>query len=311
MVKSLDIYILSRGNPSILSTCLSSLQASLDKAHIPHATVIVLKNGNDFPTSSTESSFPWVNFVKLPYAVGFSSGNNRLLRSTSASAVLLLNDDTAMAQDCLSILTTQMAAHSEMGCLGANLKNNDGTPQMSGGRALGISSAIQNGLLFMGNMLAIEPIELITTVEWVSGTCMLLRTQAIKNSGGFDEAFDPFYSEDMDLCVRMRRYGWSVGICRDAHVTHLGGTSFTDATQTRYFYIFRGFARFMRKYRSTNALFVFRLIWTLGCIIRLLIGAGITPFLNIQGQKHQRAAFGALQGLWTKKQSCMKYGLDC
>jgi N-acetylglucosaminyl-diphospho-decaprenol L-rhamnosyltransferase len=61
-------------------------------------------------------------------------------------------------------------------------------------------------------------------VEWVSGSCFLIRRTAWEQLGGFDEAYF-MYAEDVDLCWRARRLGWRVGYEPAAVVAHVQGAS--------------------------------------------------------------------------------------
>ncbi|MGH9016310.1 MAG: glycosyltransferase [Acidimicrobiales bacterium] len=63
-----------------------------------------------------------------------------------------------------------------------------------------------------------------TAVDWVSGACFMARGRALKELGGFDEAFF-MYLEDVDLCWRAHRAGWRVAYVPGAEVTHVQGTS--------------------------------------------------------------------------------------
>ena len=46
-------------------------------------------------------------------------------------------------------------------------------------------------------------------VDWVTGCCLLLRGDCLRDLGGLDEEFFLYY-EDVDLCRRARARGWSV-----------------------------------------------------------------------------------------------------
>ena len=56
-------------------------------------------------------------------------------------------------------------------------------------------------------------------VDWVIGACMMLRTMALKQVGFFDESMR-FYCEDIDLCFRLWKAGWSVWYNPQATVVH-------------------------------------------------------------------------------------------
>jgi GT2 family glycosyltransferase len=62
------------------------------------------------------------------------------------------------------------------------------------------------------------------SVDWVSGSCVLVRREAFTEIGGFDERYF-LYWEDADLCRRLRNAGWTVRFRPDAQVLHAGARS--------------------------------------------------------------------------------------
>lgn len=57
------------------------------------------------------------------------------------------------------------------------------------------------------------------TADWVAGMCMLFRSEAYRTIGGFDEGFFLYY-EDVDICARAWKQGFSVKVCPTAAVIH-------------------------------------------------------------------------------------------
>jgi GT2 family glycosyltransferase len=57
-------------------------------------------------------------------------------------------------------------------------------------------------------------------VEWLSGTCLMIRRQCAEQVGPFDEAFRS-YVEDVDYCFRARAAGWRL-VRSDAPAWGLG-----------------------------------------------------------------------------------------
>jgi N-acetylglucosaminyl-diphospho-decaprenol L-rhamnosyltransferase len=66
--------------------------------------------------------------------------------------------------------------------------------------------------------------EATSPVDWVSGACFMARRRALDELGGFDESYF-MYLEDVDLCWRAHRAGWTVAYVPTAVVTHVQGVS--------------------------------------------------------------------------------------
>jgi GT2 family glycosyltransferase len=92
-------------------------------------------------------------------------------------------------------------------------------------------------------------------VDWVTGACMLLRSDAFRAVDGFDPQYF-LYGEEMDLCYRLQRAGWQVWYHPQAvALHHLGGSQSSRIVHTEAL-VHHGVVRFCRKHysRSTGAL---------------------------------------------------------
>jgi GT2 family glycosyltransferase len=89
-------------------------------------------------------------------------------------------------------------------------------------------------------------------VGWLAGCFILFRGDLLKRLGGFDEQFF-YYHEDMDLCNRVWKAGYSVIYTPEATLTHLGGESTSkrfpplgfalDGQVTHYRYFYKHFGK--------------------------------------------------------------------
>jgi hypothetical protein len=88
-------------------------------------------------------------------------------------------------------------------------------------------------------------------VDWLLGACMLIRREALAESGGFDKNYF-FYWEDADLCLRLQKLGWEVRFEPSAEAVHLGGASSSNPLLLVEF--FRSLKRFYRKHFTARQL---------------------------------------------------------
>jgi hypothetical protein len=145
-----------------------------------------------------------------------------------------MNPDCLVAPGFLDPLLDELATHPRAAAVAPRVFNEDGSPQ---GNARG-DPTMMTGLfgrstllsrLFPSARLARRNVRLpqgqaAESVDWVSGSCVIVRREAFDGIGGFDERYF-LYWEDADLCRRLRNAGWSIRFRPDARVVHLGARS--------------------------------------------------------------------------------------
>jgi N-acetylglucosaminyl-diphospho-decaprenol L-rhamnosyltransferase len=85
--------------------------------------------------------------------------------------------------------------------------------------------------------------------EFLMGAVLLLRPEAILQVGDFDERFFMF-SEETDLCYRMREAGWTVEFDPASEFVHVGGASTKPEWGRMYKEQLRGHLLFLAKHGS-------------------------------------------------------------
>ena len=91
------------------------------------------------------------------------------------------------------------------------------------GRSSLLSRLFPSARLARRNVLGADS-RAAVSVDWVSGSCILVRREAFSEIGGFDERYF-LYWEDADLCRRLRNAGWSIRFRPDTRVVHVGARS--------------------------------------------------------------------------------------
>jgi N-acetylglucosaminyl-diphospho-decaprenol L-rhamnosyltransferase len=84
---------------------------------------------------------------------------------------------------------------------------------------------------------------------------MLVRVDALRRFGGFDERFFLYYEDD-DLCLRALQAGYDCLLAPQAQVFHAGGASSTPSWRTDFrknFFFFRSRHLILRKYVGRSA----------------------------------------------------------
>jgi GT2 family glycosyltransferase len=208
-----------------LPGCLDSLAGQDAELEL-----LVVDNG------STDGSLEYlrrkgVPHVSLPENVGFAAAVNLGVARTSATAILVLNADTALEPACVGTLLEALNADPRLGGVQPRilqlesprdvLRSADSARLYSAGQAL-----TRDGRAFERGMGEEQRSELLAGGEvfGVCGAACLLRRELFAELGGYDEAYFAFY-EDVDLNMRARIAGWSFGYVREAVLWHVGNAS--------------------------------------------------------------------------------------
>jgi N-acetylglucosaminyl-diphospho-decaprenol L-rhamnosyltransferase len=165
--------------------------------------------------------------------LGYGSGANRGVACCSGEFVLICNPDLVVEADSLKHLCEALSEDPDLAIVGPRVLELDGTRYPSARRFPSLLEGAGHafaGLVAPGNAYTRRyrmtdlSTERTTRVDWVSGSCMLVRRQAFEELGGFDETYF-MYGEDVDICWRAHRSGWGVAYVPAASVIHTGGVS--------------------------------------------------------------------------------------
>ncbi|MRR15261.1 MAG: glycosyltransferase family 2 protein [Deltaproteobacteria bacterium] len=193
--------------------------------------------------------------------LGFAKACNIGVAAAGESEYLLfLNPDCLMEENALETLLAFMASSPETGMAGPLLLNPDGTEQAGGRRAIptpwrafvrafGLSKLGERyPRLFSDFLLHQQPLpERPMEVEAISGSCMLVRREAIKDIGLLDEGYF-VHCEDLDWCTRFRRGKWKIMFVPDASVIHYKGVCSKGRPLWVEWHKHRGMIRFYQKF---------------------------------------------------------------
>jgi len=199
--------------------CLASLGRN---TYTPHRSVVVNGLGTDGSSEAIQQAFPGTHILSLTDNRGYAGGNNVGLAwalDQGADWVLVLNEDTILAEDCVARLVEVGESQPRIGVVGPTVYHFDEPTviQSAGGR-LGPS---WSALLIANNELDTGQFTDPRPVEWISGCAMLIRRGLLEQIGLFDERFF-IYWEEIDFCVRARQAGWQLLHAPRARLWHKG-----------------------------------------------------------------------------------------
>lgn len=212
----LAIIIVSTNEGKWLKHCLPTVFARAGGASLD--VVVVDNDSTDCTREFVEGEFPQVRLVRSRNR-GFAHGNNRGLETTTARYVLFLNPDTEIVQGTFGGIIAELDRRPDVGLVGVRQLTPDGElfPTIrrfpSATRALGDALRSERWPVqpsWSGErVLDRSAYEREQECDWTSGSFMLARREALQSAGFLDERFF-IYSEEPDLCLRIKRAGWKV-----------------------------------------------------------------------------------------------------
>jgi len=253
MIVDLSIIIVNWNVRDLLRDCLRSIFACAG-SHIAEngalylsdyrAEVWVVDNAStDGSAKMVRAEFPQVNLIASESNLGFSAGNNVALRRCQGRYALLLNPDTRIVGEALTLLLDYAELHPELGVVGPQLRYGDGSLQPSRRRFPTLMTAFLESTILhqwwprnpwaQRYIMADTPDDMTQEVDWVVGACMLVRREAFQQAGLLDESFF-MYSEELDWCRRIVAAGWRVAYLPQAIVLHYEGQSSNQVVAARH-----------------------------------------------------------------------------
>lgn len=277
----LSILIVSWNTRDLLEGCLRSIYN-----HPPQVSFEVLVVDNASTDGSPEMvarRFPQVRLIALKENLGFAGGNNRAYRASEGEYVLLLNPDTEVRPEALERLVGFHEANSEAGAAGARLLNHDGSLQYSCSPEPSVSREFAR--LF--HLPGIRPDGYYPMDEWdqnrphevdvLLGACLMLRRRALEGlpgNFGVDRVLDEdyfVYSEEVDLCYRLRQSSWKLFWVPWAEVIHFGAQSTEQVPVEMFLNLYRGKVLYFRKHFSSAAVQLYKITLLIATLTRLAL----------------------------------------
>ena len=200
---------------------------------------------------------------------GFGKGNNLGVKSAKGEFLLFLNNDTTTEDNGILQMAKYLKEHADISILGGQLRNTDGSFQVSVGSFYSLGKAI---LLLLGmqrfGVVDKNPV-IIKQVEWVKGGLLMIKKEVFEDLNGFDENIF-MYTEDMELCYRANLRGFKTYFYPDVAVLHAehGSTSRTFAIVN----IYKNLLYFYKKHRSYAEYLILKIILTIKAVFLIIVG---------------------------------------
>lgn len=282
-------------------TCLA-IQAVINSTYVPYEIIVVENASTDDSFAELKKQFPKITLIEQKKLIGFGAANMIGVHHAKGKYLFFLNPDTEVHEGAIDALVSYFKNHPQCGACSGKLLNTDGSVQPQGG-ALPSLFNIKMWMFF------IDDIPLVSSFMhpyqqravsyynaqhndcgWLGGTALMVSAELFAKVGGWDTNIY-MYGEDVELCIRFHKAGYSIGYTPEAMITHHQHQS-TGVSQSRIGE-FEGLLYIWKKHYPAWELPALRVILWLGAWLRVFLFGilGGNEELKTTYLKAQRRAF--------------------
>lgn len=245
------VVILNWNGRNFLEKFLPSLIA-----HTQNADIVVADNSStDSSVSLLEQNFPSITVIKLSENFGFAGGYNRALKELDHDYFVLLNSDVEVSENWLEPLIDRLDWSDNVAAVQPKILSYDRREFFeyagaSGGFLDSLGYPFCRGRLINECEADEGQYDDEREIFWASGAAFAVRADAFRKAGGFDDLFFA-HMEEIDLCWRLRRMGFSIRVVPDSIVYHVGAGTLPVWSPRKTFLNFRNNIAMLYKNLST------------------------------------------------------------
>lgn len=265
-----DIVVISWNSLEYLKCCLDSLNKYTDDISY---RLIVIDNGSQDGTGDFLDRLQCRNILirKNKRNLGYPKGLLQGYRLSTSDFVCLMNDDVVASPSWLSKLVKVMKKNCDIGILGpvrpgasfihpytndlskTVLEESKEKRKTPAGRLRYFTHGKEYSSFVKDYKSANKPaiIRFNSLPHMVSTCCALVRRKAVEKAGGIvDTQFVKYGGDDVDLCWRLIKSGYSLAITSESYVHHFEHASMTRNKVDRQKYLKINARRLYKKWEK-------------------------------------------------------------
>jgi hypothetical protein len=223
--------------------------ASLSCLDYPDYNLVVVDNASsDDSVAAIRSAYPQVTLIESGDNLGYVGGNNVGLdyaRTLGADYALLLNNDTEVSPDFLSLLVEAAEADPAVGIVGPLIYYFDQPERVwSAGGVIDW----QRGNTYLLGLNEPDRRQFGSTpfaVDYVTGCALLIKMPVVEQVGLLDPRFFAYY-EETEWCARVARAGFKILLVPQAKIWHKISLVAREASPQVHYYMTRNRLLFLK-----------------------------------------------------------------
>lgn len=225
------------------------------------ARVVVADNAStDDSVNFVKANYPHVEVIVNASNYGFAGGYNEALKNVDDEYLVLLNSDVEVTAGWLEPLIEWLDRDPKLAALQPKIRAFHEKELFEyAGAAGGLMDrnyyAFCRGRLF--DTLEIDNGQYNDEIEvsWATGACLVIRNSCYKSVGGLDADFFA-HMEEIDLCLRLKNMGYSIGYSGKGLVYHVGGGTLNKVSPFKTYLNYRNNLYLITKNHFSSGLFM-------------------------------------------------------
>jgi GT2 family glycosyltransferase len=255
------VIILAYNKKEALKQCLESIQRD---SYIEKEIVVVDNASSDGSSEMLRSTFSSITVISNRENLGYTGGNNIgmkfALKNRDCDYLLILNDDTIVDPDLITLLVKFAKANPKIGVVNPKILDFETKREICN------NYGKYNFYIGIGHKLLLETDD-VEEISLFRGTCFLIKKEVIDKIGLMDENFFMYFDE-ADLSFRVKKAGFVMLHVSKAIVYHQLSHSFSGRMNPIVeYYSTRNELLFARKHLNLWAFYPF---WFPRFIFRIL-----------------------------------------
>jgi len=212
--KSISVIIPNYNGIKLLEAYLPFALEAVKNAGVDHEVIIVDDCSVDDSANFIRQNYPDIKLIFNAENKGFSFTCNKGIVAARYELILLLNSDVKLSPDYFAQQWKYFSLPDTFGVMGRIIDMEGDGIQDAARMPKFNGLKLKTGYFYYSN----NADDRLCTM-YLSGANALVDAAKLRELGGFDELFSPFYSEDMELSIRAWRLGWKCyyehqAICR-------------------------------------------------------------------------------------------------
>lgn len=207
-------------------------------------SVIVADNASDDDSINfLRENYPTVKILLSNTNEGFAKGYNSALKLVAADYYILLNSDVQVTKGWIEPVISLMEADENIAACQPKILSFKERKQFEYAGACGgfidkLGYPFTRGRIFETCETDTGQYDNSTQIFWATGAALFVRAKIFHELNGFDEEFFA-HQEEIDLCWRMQRKGYSIYVVPASVVYHVGGGTLPMGDRKKVYLNFR------------------------------------------------------------------------